>query len=67
MNWGQALKKALQSDDLPSEFVKWRKIVADRSHWRAVCGSKEPSATKETLASSRQDIWAELRYGTIPL
>jgi hypothetical protein len=26
----------------------------------AICGSKMPSATKETPTSSRQDIWAEL-------
>jgi hypothetical protein len=25
-----------------------------------------PSTTKETPTSSRQDIWAELRYGTAP-
>jgi hypothetical protein len=60
------LKKALQSNDLPTEFAKWREIAADRNQWRAVCGSKMLSATNETPASSRQDIWAELRYGTLP-
>jgi hypothetical protein len=58
------LKKALLSNDLPTDFVKWREITADQNQWRAVCDSKMPSATKETLVSSRQDIWAELRYGT---
>jgi hypothetical protein len=29
---------------------------SDRNQWRAVCGSKTPSTTKEALASSRQDI-----------
>jgi hypothetical protein len=67
MNWGRTLKKALQGNDLPTEFVKWREMAADRNQWRAICGSKMPSATKETPASSRHDIWAELRYGTIPL
>jgi hypothetical protein len=47
MNWGRALKMALLSFDLPTEFAKWRKIAADRNQWRAVCGSKMPSATKE--------------------
>jgi hypothetical protein len=41
-------KKALQSNDLPTEFVKWREMAADRNQWRAICGSKIPSATKET-------------------
>jgi hypothetical protein len=30
------------------------------------CGSKMPSATKETPTFSRQYIWAELRYGEVP-
>jgi hypothetical protein len=30
-----------------------------------ICGSKMPSATKETPTSSRRDIWAKLRYGTV--
>jgi hypothetical protein len=46
-------------------FFKWHGIAADRNQWRAVCGSKIPSATKETPTSSRKDIWAELRYGTV--
>jgi hypothetical protein len=49
MNWGRTLKKALQSNDLPTEFVKWREMAADRNQWRAICGSKMPSTTKETL------------------
>jgi hypothetical protein len=65
MKWGRTLKKALQSFDLPTEFVKWRKMAADRNQWRAICGSKMPSATKETPTSSRQDIRVVLRYGTI--
>jgi hypothetical protein len=67
MNWGRTLRKVLQSYDLPIEFVKWREMAADRNQWRAICSSKMPSATKETPTSSRQDIRAELRYGTIPL
>jgi hypothetical protein len=66
MNWGRPLKKALQSNDLPTEFVKWLEIAVDQNQWRAVCGSKMPSAKKETPTSLRQDIWAELRYGTVP-
>jgi hypothetical protein len=62
---GALLKKALQSHDLSTEFVKWRDIAADRNQWRAVCGSKMPSASKETSTFSRQDIWAEFRYDTL--
>jgi hypothetical protein len=46
MNWGQTLEKALQSNDLPTEFVKWREMAADRNQWRAICGSKTPSLQK---------------------
>jgi hypothetical protein len=66
MNWGRTLKKSLQNNDLPTEFVKWREMAPDRSHWRAICGSKTPRTTKETPTSSRQDNWAELRYGNLP-
>jgi hypothetical protein len=66
MNWGLILKKTFQSYDLRTEFTKWREILAGRIQWRAVCGSKMPIATKETPTSSRQDIWAELRYETAP-
>jgi hypothetical protein len=66
MNWVQALKTALQSYDHPTEFVEWREMAADRNRWRAVCGSKMSSATKETPTSQRQEILAELRYGTVP-
>jgi hypothetical protein len=30
--WGQTMKKALQSNDLPTEFAKWREMAADRNH-----------------------------------
>jgi hypothetical protein len=48
MNWFRTLKKALQSNDLPTEFLKWREIAADRNQLLAVCGSKMPRAKKET-------------------
>jgi hypothetical protein len=66
MTWGRNLKKDFLSNDLLTEFVQLREITADRSQWRDVYGSKEPSATKETPTSSRQGIWAELSYGTVP-
>jgi hypothetical protein len=47
-------------------LIKWREMATDRNQWRAVRGSKTPSATKETPISSRQDIWAKLRYGNVP-
>jgi hypothetical protein len=64
--WGRTLKKALQSYGLQIGFVKWREMAADWNQWCAICGSKMPSATKETPLSSRQDIWTEHRYGTVP-
>jgi hypothetical protein len=66
MNWSRTLKKALLSNDLPRKFARWCDIAANRSQWRAIYGSKGPTATKETRNSSRQDTWAELRYGTVP-
>jgi hypothetical protein len=66
MKWGRNLKKALLCNHLSAAFFKRREITADRNQWRTVCGSVGPSATKETPTSSRQDIWAELRYGTVP-
>jgi hypothetical protein len=41
-------------------------MAADRNQWRAICGSKTPSTTKEKPTSSRQDIWAQLRNGNVP-
>jgi hypothetical protein len=68
MNRGRALtlkkKKALQSNDLPTEFAKWREMAADRNQWRAVCGSKMPSATKETPTSSTHDKTSGLSFDT---
>jgi hypothetical protein len=52
-------KKALQRNGLPTEFVKWREIAADRNQWRAVFGSKILNAKKDLPTTSRQIIWAE--------
>jgi hypothetical protein len=30
MNWGRTMKKALQSNGLPTEFFKWHEMAADR-------------------------------------
>jgi hypothetical protein len=65
MNWGRIMKKEELSNDLPAELVEWHEISADRNQRRTACGSYMPSATKETPASPRQNIWAELRYGTV--
>jgi hypothetical protein len=62
----QNTEEDLQSNVLPTECFKWHEIGADRNQWRVICGSKMPSATKETPTSSRQDIWVELRYVTKP-
>jgi hypothetical protein len=53
---GPNSEKALQSNDLPTEFIKWRKMAADRNQWRAICGFKTPSTKKETPTFSRQVI-----------
>jgi hypothetical protein len=53
MNLGRTLKKTLHSNDIPTEFVKWREMAADRNQWRAIGGSKMQSATNETPISSR--------------
>jgi hypothetical protein len=58
---------SLRSNDLPTEFFKWREMAADRNQWRAICGFETLSATKDTPTSFRQDIWAKLRYGDVPL
>jgi hypothetical protein len=63
---GPNSEKALQSNDPPTVFVKWREMAADRNQWRAICSSKTPSTTIETPISSRQDIWAKIRYGNVP-
>jgi hypothetical protein len=62
----ESLKKALQSNDLPTEFVKWREMAADQNQWRAICGSKTPSTSQELPTSPRQDIWAKPRYENVP-
>jgi hypothetical protein len=53
-DWDRTRQKALLNNDLPSEFVNWREIAADRNQPRAVFDSKMPSATKETPKSSRK-------------
>jgi hypothetical protein len=65
-NWGRALKKALQSYDLPTELAKWREMAADRNQWRAICGSKTPNATEETPAFNDKTSGLSFRYGTVP-
>jgi hypothetical protein len=57
---------ALQSYDLSTEFIEWREMAAGRLQWRAICGSKMPSATKETPNSSRQDIWLSFDVALFP-
>jgi hypothetical protein len=66
MNWSRTLKKALLSNDLPTEFVKLREMAADRNQWSAICDSKTPITTKEKSTSSRHDIWVKRRYGNVP-
>jgi hypothetical protein len=52
MNWGRPLKKALQRNELSTEFVTWREMAADRNQWRAICGSKTPSQVKLLITNN---------------
>jgi len=67
MTWGRTLKKALASSGIPSDFIKWRDIAADREQWRVLCGSKSANTPAPPTHTSRQAIWAELRDGTTSL
>jgi hypothetical protein len=61
----ELLKRTSESRPL-TEVFKWRDIAAGCNEWRAFCGYKGPSATKETLVFSRYKIMAEIRHGTLP-
>ena len=56
MTWGRTLKKALRGKDLPTAFVEWRELAADRDGWRLICGG---------VSRPAQAIWRIL--GTAPL
>jgi hypothetical protein len=66
MIWKYIQKKPLLGNKVPSDFLKLSEVTADRRQLRAVCSSNDPSATKESPTSSRQDIRAELRRGPEP-
>jgi hypothetical protein len=41
MTWEISLKKALKSNDLPTEFGVWAAIAKDRIQWRAAVHAKD--------------------------
>lgn len=41
MNFGHTLKKALEYKNLPTEFIKWSKIAAEKDLWRSFCSIKK--------------------------
>jgi hypothetical protein len=41
MTWGRSLKKALKSNDLPTDFGSWTAIAKDRMKWRAAVHAKD--------------------------
>jgi hypothetical protein len=43
---------ALMSNDLPTEFIKWRKMAADRNQWHTICSSKTPSQVKLLITNN---------------
>jgi hypothetical protein len=53
---GRTSKKALVSNDHPSDLLKWRDISADRTERHAFCGSKGLSTAHETPGTSLKDI-----------
>ncbi len=61
MRWGRTLKKALSSNELPTDFAAWHQLAADRCTWRQFCGGSASPTTNVT--KDRQAIWAELRIG----
>ena len=63
MTWGRTLKKSLQKNDLPTDFVKWRALAMDRDQWRALCGSPFRRSTNPLAVSPTQSAWAVLRNG----
>ena len=52
MTWGRSLKKALKSNDLPTEFGAWTAIAKDRVQWRAAIHAKDTPISKETHIST---------------
>jgi len=61
MTWGRTLKKALSSHGLPTDFVAWHQLAADRCAWRQVCGGS--AGPTQNATKDRQAIWEELRNG----
>jgi hypothetical protein len=53
------------SNDLQIDFRTWREISTNYKKGRAILDSERTSAIKEARTFSRQDIWAELRHGTV--
>ena len=65
MTWGRTLKKALRGKDLPTAFVEWRELAADRDGWRLICGGVSrpaPTSTKADMPSGRILGTAPLKY-----
>jgi hypothetical protein len=52
MTWGRSLKKALKSNDLPTEFGEWTAIAKDRVQWRAAVHAKDTPIPKDTPIST---------------
>jgi hypothetical protein len=53
----RSLKKALHSNDLPTEFVKWREKAADRNQWRAF------AVLKRRVLQKRHRPLADMKSG----
>ena len=52
MTWGRSLKKALKSNDLPTDFGAWTAIAKDRVQWRAAVHAKDTPISKDTHIST---------------
>ena len=60
MTWGRALKKALKSHDLPTDFSEWSELAADRRVWQQRIGARGPCPYPP---ASIYDQWRELYDG----
>ena len=61
MTWGRTLKKALKSNDLPTDFWQWSALAADRMVWQQRIGVCPPCLRPATTLMHNK--WRELFDG----
>jgi hypothetical protein len=60
IKWCRTPKKALQSNDLPTESVKWREMAADRNQWRPERGRRVQVAPHAIQDDPRESTCKEV-------